>query len=364
MKRLLVVSSRLPVQIEKRRGETTLKPSVGGVATGMSSVVSDNECLWLGWAEGVSARMPLQERKELADRLLAEQHAWPVFLSERDATGFYLGFSNRTLWPLFHYFTRYAEFDRSTWRAYERANRQFRDAVLQVYEAGDTIWIHDYQLMLLPQMLREELPDASIGFFLHIPFPSYEIFRMLPWRRELMEGLLGSDLVGMHTFDYVRHFLSSARHLLGLTERDGLLELTDRVVSVEAFPMGIDVQRFEQLAAAPKTKRQAARIRPPREDTRTILSVDRLDYTKGIPERLSAFESFLESHPEWRGRVRMICIAVPSRTRVETYLRLKRDVDERVGRINGKFGTHDWVPVTYLYRGYPHRSARGLLRGR
>ena len=360
MKRLLVVSSRLPVNIEKRRGEIILRPSVGGVATGLSSVVGAGACLWLGWAEIASARVSVAERAELAARLRAEQSAWPVFLSERDAAGFYLGFSNRTLWPLFHYFSRYAEFDRATWHAYERVNRQFRDAVLQVYEPGDTIWVHDYQLMLLPKMLREALPHASIGFFLHIPFPSYEIFRMLPWRRELIEGILGSDLVGLHTFDYVGHFLNSARSLLGIIERSGLLELPDRVVAVEAFPMGIDVERFAQLAEARATKRQAARMRPARDGTRTILSVDRLDYTKGIPERLEAFDSFLETHPEWRGRVRMLCIAVPSRTRVERYLRLKRQVDELVGRINGRWGTHDWVPVTYLYRSYPISHLAGF----
>ncbi len=273
-----------------------------------------------------------------------------------DIAGFYQGFSNRTLWPLFHHFDRYVEFDTEYWHAYERVNRAYRDALLEVVEPGDSIWVHDYQLLLLPALLRESLPDAPIGFFLHIPFPSYEAFRMLPWRREILNGMLGADLVGFHTFDYARHFLSSARSLLGLEDRDGQIQVDDRLVRVDAFPMGIDVQRFQQEASGPKARRRQSQIRRADPEQRIILSVDRLDYTKGIPERLRAFDAFLDEHPEWRGRVRLVCVAVPSRTRVERYLRLKQEVDRLVGEVNGRWGTVDWLPVTYLYRALPTRQ--------
>lgn len=346
--------------MEKRKGELLFHQSVGGVATGMTSVAESRDCLWLGWADLPSARVTAAERETVEKRLLDEFNSWPVFLTQRDVSGFYYGFSNRTLWPLFHTFARYAEFDAANWRAYERANRAFRDAVLEVARPGDTIWVHDYQLMLLPALLREELPDSAIGFFLHIPFPSFEIFRMLPWRRQLLEGVLGADLVGFHTFDYARHFLSSTRSLLGIDDRFGKLEVDERQVSVDAFPMGIDVERFAGAVQGKAVQRHARRVRPHDAEHRIVLSVDRLDYTKGIPERLEAFDDFLERHPGWRGRVRMVCVAVPSRTRVERYLRLKEQVDQLVGSINGRWGTVDWTPVTYLYRMLPFQTLVGM----
>jgi trehalose 6-phosphate synthase/phosphatase len=356
MQRLIIVSNRLPVTVEKRKGKIAFRQSVGGVASGLASITRPREAVWVGWAEVPSARVSTAEKADIADRLWNEYGSKPLFLGQRDVAGFYQGFSNRTLWPLFHHFARYAEFDTEYWRAYERVNRAYRDAVLEVVEPGDSIWVHDYQLLLLPSLLRESLPDAPIGFFLHIPFPSYEVFRMLPWRREILSGMLGADLVGFHTFDYARHFLSSARSLLGLEDRDGQIQVDERLVLVDAFPMGIDAQRFQDQAAGTKSRRRQDLIRKAGPEQRIVLSVDRLDYTKGIPERLHAFNAFLESHPEWRGRVRLVCVAVPSRTRVEAYLRLKHEVDRLVGEINGHWGTVDWSPVTYLYRALPTRQ--------
>jgi trehalose 6-phosphate synthase/phosphatase len=356
MQRLVVVSNRLPVTVEKRKGAIVFRQSVGGVATGLASIARPREAVWVGWAEVPVGRISTAEKADIADRLWNEHGSKPVFLGQRDIAGFYQGFSNRTLWPLFHHFDRYVEFDTEYWHAYERVNRAYRDALLEVVEPGDSIWVHDYQLLLLPALLRESLPDAPIGFFLHIPFPSYEAFRMLPWRREILNGMLGADLVGFHTFDYARHFLSGARSLLGLEDRDGQIQVDDRLVRVDAFPMGIDVQRFQQEASGPKARRRQALIRRADPEQRIILSVDRLDYTKGIPERLRAFDAFLDEHPEWRGRVRLVCVAVPSRTRVERYLRLKQEVDRLVGEVNGRWGTVDWLPVTYLYRALPTRQ--------
>ena len=360
MQRLIIVSNRLPVTVEKRKGELSFKGSVGGVATGLGAYHKTHESLWVGWADTASARMDADERDQVRQSLLEHHSCAPVFLTPDDVRGFYHGFSNRTLWPLFHQFTQYVESDHKTWAAYERVNKKYRDAVLEIAQPGDTIWIQDYQLMLLPQLLREAIPDASIGFFLHIPFPSYEVFRMLPWRSEILEGLLGADLFGFHTYDYVRHFLSGVRRLLGTDNQYGRIDMDGRLVLADAFPMGIDYDRYAQGAQTTKARREVERVRTSPETHKTVLSIDRLDYTKGIPRRLEAFAALLEQHPEWRGRVTLVCVAVPSRTRVEEYRILKARVDELVGRINGTYGTIEWTPVNYLYRSLPFHVLVGM----
>ncbi|MGV8082264.1 MAG: bifunctional alpha,alpha-trehalose-phosphate synthase (UDP-forming)/trehalose-phosphatase [Coriobacteriia bacterium] len=358
MSRLIIVSNRLPVSIERRKGTFLYHQSAGGVATGLSSVVADRECLWLGWAEVSASRISASEREEIAEALLSGHRSMPVFLTPNDIAGFYHGFSNRTLWPLFHHFSLYAEFNAEYWRAYERVNRVYRDAILKVCRPDDQIWVHDYQLMLLPGMLREAMPGAAIGFFLHIPFPSYEVFRILPWRAQLLEGLLGADLIGFHTYDYAQQFMESARLLLGVEEHGGYVDVEGRQVTVQAFPMGIDVAKYERGASSAAAQRQALRVR--RSNQRIVLSVDRLDYTKGIPERLTAFDKFLERNPGWRGRVRMLCVAVPSRERVEQYQQLKAEVDGLVGAINGRWSTVNWSPVTYLCHSVPFQQLVGM----
>jgi trehalose 6-phosphate synthase/phosphatase len=350
MQRLIIVSNRLPVSVEKRAGAIAVKSGVGGVATGLGSFHDAHESLWVGWAEVSEARLSSEERERIRIELAEKHRCVPVFLTAADVRGFYAGFSNQTLWPLFHQFTQYARFDAGNWAAYERVNRKYCEAVLEVARPGDTIWVQDYQLMLLPKMLREKMPDAKIGFFLHIPFPSFEVFRMLPWRREILEGLLGSDLIGFHTYDYVSEFLGSARRILAVEEQHGRVVVGERLVIVDAFPMGIDYERYSEGAATPLARKRAEVIAADTAGRKVVLSIDRLDYTKGIPERLRAYDAFLDRHPEWRNKVSLICVAVPSRTRVEEYARLKEDVERLVGSINGKHGTIDWIPVRYLYR--------------
>ncbi len=359
MSRLLIVSNRLPVSVERRKGELHFKGSVGGVATGLGSYHDSHESLWVGWAD-VPGRLDSMERERIARELHDQHQCVPVFLSADDVRDFYHGYSNKTLWPLFHHFTQYAEFDAATWTAYERANRKFRDAVLEVAEPGDMIWVQDYQLMLLPQMLREQLPDAAIGFFLHIPFPTVEVFRMLPQRKALLDGLLGADLVGFHTYDYVRYFLGTSRRLAGTEDHGGRIMMNGRQILVDAFPMGIDFDRYAQGVEKPAARREAERVRERTRKRKVILSVDRLDYSKGIPDRLRAFAAFLERYPEWRDKVVLIAVAVPSRTRVEHYRALKREVDELVGSINGTYSTIDWTPIRYLYRGLPFNQLMGV----
>lgn len=360
MNRLLIVSNRLPVTAERKAGELSFRASVGGLATGIGAYHAANESVWVGWPDVPDKRLDAAAKKRITKRLRDEHGCHPVFLTPGELTGYYHGFSNRTLWPLFHHFSRYAEFDASFWRSYERANRRFRDAVLEVYEPGDVIWVQDYQLLLLPGLLREKLPDATIGFFLHIPFPSHELFRLLPWRRELLEGMLGADLIGFHTFDYARHFFSAVRSLIGEEDRNGALQYGGRLVQVDAFPMGIDFERYSKGAEHPSARRMCARVRGGNEDRKVVLSVDRLDYTKGIPERLRAFDAFLEKHAEWRGRVTLVCVAVPSRTRVDRYRELKAELDGLVGHINGRWGSVEWSPVQYMYRGLPFHQLVGL----
>lgn len=358
MSKLVIIANRLPVTITKREGKLALHSSTGGLATGLGSFYREKKGVWLGWPG-----MASQNLRGLEGRVssrLEELDCRPVFLTRHQVENFYYGFSNKTLWPLFHYFVQYTTFDNRLWEAYKRANHHYCEAAIKVATEEDTIWIHDYQLLLLPGMIREKLPKVTIGFFLHIPFPSFEIFRLLPWREEIMEGLLGADLIGFHTYDYVRHFLSSVRHLLGYDHNLGLITTKDRMVKVDTFPIGIDFLRFFRAAELPEVKNEIQRMKRRIGNRKVILSVDRLDYTKGILQRLDAFDLFLEKYPQYREKVTLVLVAVPSRTKVDQYMRLKREVDERIGRINGRYGTLGWSPILYLYRSLPFPTLTAL----
>ncbi len=355
---MIIVSNRLPVTVTKREGVLHFHSSAGGLATGLGSFYREEDGIWLGWP-GISAESARGREEEIISRL-EELKCRPVFLTQRQIENYYYGFSNKTLWPLFHYFLQYAVFDQKLWETYRRVNRIFCDAVLEVAEPDSIIWVHDYQLLLLPGMLRERLPNAKIGFFLHIPFPSFEIFRVLPWRVELLHGMLGADLIGFHTFDYTRHFLSSVRRLLGYEHSLGLVTTDQQVVKVDAFPMGIDFERFARSSERPEVQNEIRRIRRRIGERKVILSVDRLDYTKGIAQRLRAYDLFFERYPEYKEKVVLILVAVPSRTRVEHYMILKREVDELIGRINGRHGVFGWTPIWYLYRSLPFSTLAAL----
>jgi len=348
--RLFIVSNRLPVNVEKKQGRFLFKPSVGGLATGLGSFYKSYDALWLGWP-GVSLDHTSEEqREEIQRRLFSEASCKPLWLSQKQVEGFYHGFCNNALWPLFHYFWQYAQFREEEFDAYREVNRAFCEAVIEEARDEDIIWVHDYHLLLLPSLLRQHLPKATIGFFLHIPFPSFEVFRLLPWRREILEGLLGADLIGFHTYDYVHHFLSSVRRILGYEHSLGEIQAADRVVKVDVFPMGIDFERFHKAHEDPKVVRAVGQLKKRIGSRRVILSIDRLDYTKGILQRLRVFKRLLEQWPEYRERVTLILVVTPSRTGVERYQELKRQIDEMVGRINGEHGTVGWNPVWYLYR--------------
>lgn len=364
MSKTIIVSNRLPLQLSIEDNTVSSEPSVGGLATGLKSVHRDSNGLWIGWTGLTVEETPDHLRPDI-DNAVASQQCAAVELQQEDMDGFYYGFSNRTIWPLFHYFMEYAEFDDENWEIYKKVNRKFAQVVIDNIEQGDTVWIHDYQLMLLPQLIKEQRPDVSIGFFLHIPFPSYEVFRTLPWREQILKGLLGADILGFHTYDYERHFLSSVSRILGHEVSFNQITFKDRLINVDSFPMGIDYEKFSAFAKAnfeqtDKTQSELQRrldqhaVATP--DAKMILSIDRLDYTKGIANRLRAFEHFLEKYPQYSEKVRLVMLAVPSRSNVPQYQVLKKEIDELVGRINGRFSTVSWTPVWYFYRSMPFNN--------
>jgi len=354
-KRTIIISNRLPVKVEQFENELVYKDSEGGLATGLSSISCNEDCLWIGWP-GMSI-----EDKELRQRMrrdLERKKLVPVMLSAKEVTEFYEGFSNETLWPLFHYFPTYATYNNDHWNTYVTVNQRFADAILDIASENDMIWIHDYHLLLVPAMVRAKMPEASIGFFQHIPFPSYEVFRLLPWRSQLMEGLLGADLIGFHTEDDVRHFRESAERLM--QEKDGIsfsgngiMSFEGRNITVDAFPMGIDYARFKELAVNHRTLTNSHKLDYLIGERKLIISIDRLDYSKGIIHRLKAYEQFLEQYPEFYEKVVFFQLIVPSRDSVKQYASLKEEVNRLVSDINSKHGTISWQPICYFYRSMP-----------
>ena len=346
--RLLIVSNRLPITAKVGEGRVRLTPASGGLATGLRPWHDGSGGLWIGWPGDVSKFTP-EQRADL-DRQLAERAILPVYLSQDHIERYYHGFSNRVVWPLFHYLIDRVPVAATGWDAYVQVNEAFADAVARQYRPGDTIWVHDYQLMLLPGMLRARLPDARIGFFLHIPFPSPEVFRTLPWRRQILHGLSGADLIGFHTFAYQRHFVSSVLHIDGVEADIDRIRTGDREVRLGVFPMGIDAKGFADLARDPDVIAEAEAIRQDADGRQIVLGVDRLDYTKGIPRRLDAVDRLLAREPGLSDRIRYIQVAVPSRGEVDSYQKFKRQVEETVGRINGARGTLRSTPVHYIHR--------------
>ena len=357
---LLIVSNRLPVRVERTADGFAYEPVAGGLATSLQSLRHVYRLRWLGWPG-----LPVEnetERATIAQDLSRRLDAVPIFLPAHIFDAYYEGFANGTLWPLFHYFPQHAHYDADEWEAYRRVNELFRDRIVEIIAPNDVVWIHDYHLLLLPHLVRAALPKARIGFFLHIPFPSSEIFRLLPWREEILRGLLGADLVGFQTHGHARHFHSSLLHLLGIEQAFDRVAVDDRIVRTDTFPIGVDVGWFAKAIERPEVRHEVQRLRAEASGRTIILTVDRLDFTKGIPERLRVFERFLERNPQWHNRVVLVALTAPSRTSVPEYRALKRTVDELVGRVNGRFGEPGWVPVWYLYRSLPLERVVALYR--
>jgi len=347
---VVIASNRLPYTFSRTERGLQRERSPGGLVSALEPVLRKRGGTWVGWPgielSEAEANIPPGGSYRIC--------ALPLGADEID--GYYHGFSNRTLWPLMHSLAPRARFDAAEFEHYVEVNRRFGAAAAGEATDAGLVWIHDYQLMLAPVEVRLQLPEMPLAFFLHIPFPPYDIFRLLPWDRELLRGLLACDLIGFHVQGYALNFLDCVERTLGArVHRDEMLvEYGDRTTRVRALPLGIEFERYESLArSAPPS--QAAR-------EQLVLGVDRLDYTKGIPERMLAFERLLERYPEHRERVVMLQLAVPSRSQVEEYRSLKREIDELVGRINGRFATARWSPIRYLFRSIETERLCGLYR--
>jgi trehalose 6-phosphate synthase/phosphatase len=363
----VIVSNRLPFNVEVQDGRPVFHPSAGGLVTGLASFRESRqptaalpaEHLWVGWpGAGIDDSL----RPEVIREALARFRSYPVFLSEEQMERFYLGFCNATIWPLFHYFTSYAVYQPQFWDEYKQVNQLFADALESTLRPDDVVWVHDYHLMLLPRLLKARQSQLSVGFFLHIPFPSFEVFRLLPgeWRRDILEGLLGADLIGFHTYEYTHHFLQCVLRILGYEHQMAQVLALDHVARVDTFPMGIDVEKFSGAPRSEETERDIRELKNTLAGVNLILSVDRLDYSKGISNRLEGYELFLENNPEYHGKVALLMVVVPSRIGVVQYDLMKRQIEELVGKINGRFGRVGWTPVVYQYRHVAFSSLAAL----
>ena len=362
MSRIIVVANRLPVTLVREQKKWRLNPSSGGLATAMKGVLEQREGRWIGWP-GETDGMPAEEVARVTEELRERHKASAVLLSASQVARYYDGFSNGVLWPLFHFLTERVDLDaESSWRAYREVNQRFAEAIAAELREGDRVWIHDYQLALVPKLLRELRPDAVIGYFLHVPFPSSEVFRILPWRAEILEGILGADVVGFHTASYRHNFALSASYVLGVELGVDQLTHDDRRVRLGVYPISIDTASIEKTAASEATERHLAQLRQGAAGRKIVLGVDRLDYTKGIPRRLLAFERLLERNPGLRSKVMLVQLAVPSREKVSAYADLRRTVNELVGRINSHHGTPTSSPIQMLYRSVSSDELMALYR--
>lgn len=347
-----MISNRLPITINRAEGEREWKMSMssGGLVSALSGLKKNTTFTWIGWP---GPGLPAEEHDTVAKQLMNEHNCVPVFLDDEIADKHYNGFSNSLLWPLFHYHPGEISFNEEHWQAYQQANQKFAEVLADIIEDGDLVWVHDYHLMLLPQMLRQLIGykrGVKIGFFLHTPFPSSEVYRILPVRKQVLLGVLSSDLLGFHTYDYARHFLSSCTRILGLHTAPNGVEFEGRQVHVGTFPIGIDPPKFAEGLQSSDVQARIAKLQKSFEGKKLLVGVDRLDYIKGVPQKLYALELFFQKHPEWQEKVVLCQVAVPSRQDVEEYQHLRSVINELVGRINGRFGTIEFTPIHFMHK--------------
>ncbi len=362
MAETIIVSNRLPVSVKKTEsGKLEFYPSSGGLATSMSGLAKRKGSVWIGWPGMVNEDLTKEDKQKITAEL-AKQNCKPVFLTRRQFEGFYNGYSNSVLWPHLHTMPIEAKVAQDWWKVYKEVNELFAKAVARYQKPKSTIWVHDYQLLLLPHLLRKQNTRSSIGFFLHIPFPEAEKFIELKEAELLIKGILGADLVGFHTPSYVHNFLETTTLLgVGVAGGDQVI-LPNRNVRVSDFPIGINYEKFSRAANSRSVRPHLRRLNRVYGRYKTILTVDRLDPTKAFPERLRAFESLLEKNPKLHRKVIMLMIAVPSRGEIEAYQKLKEHVDELVERINNSFGTRSWQPIHYRYTSVPFEELSALYQ--
>ncbi|MFD1140646.1 bifunctional alpha,alpha-trehalose-phosphate synthase (UDP-forming)/trehalose-phosphatase [Larkinella insperata] len=346
--RLVIISHRLPFSFKTENRETTLKPSAGGLVTAVKSLDLSSfaeKPVWIGCAD--FTQRTWDKHRGLVDDSFEYV---PIFIDKQSHKSFYNGFSNSVLWPLFHYFSTYVDYHHEEFKAYQLVNETVCDRVVEVLKPNDLIWVHDYHFIPLPQLIRQRQPDARIGYFLHIPFPSYELMRLLPsaCRTYLLNGLLGADLVGFHTSDYCLHFLQSVQMALGQPTTFGRVACGNRLVETGVFPIGINYALYNEAYHQPEVVQEREQLLTSYPG-KLIFSVDRLDYTKGVLQRLDALEAFLNLYPQWREQIVFLLVVIPSRDEIQRYSERKQMIEQAVGRINGKFATLTWLPVVYRY---------------
>ncbi|MGI8437000.1 MAG: bifunctional alpha,alpha-trehalose-phosphate synthase (UDP-forming)/trehalose-phosphatase [Chthoniobacterales bacterium] len=340
---IINVSNRLPVTVGKK-----ITKSSGGLVAALEGLSpNEYELKWIGWP-GATVSDPARQA-ELEETLARDYGCIPIFLSKKEVAGHYEGFSNSSVWPLLHYMPNFMRYAPAWWEQYRIVNQRFADKVLALAKPGNLVWVHDYQLMLMPAMLHERMPELKIGFFLHTPFPSFEIFRCHPKRREILAGLLGADLIGFHTFGYMRHFRSTVLRLLGLESEMSRIRREDGHVSaMGVFPIGINAKKFEETLDSPAFAKRQKELRASDAGKRVVVSVERMDYTKGILHRLDAIEHFLAAAKD-RDAIKFIFVSVPSREEVLEYKELRAEVEARVGRINGHYATLSSSPIRFIH---------------
>jgi trehalose 6-phosphate synthase/phosphatase len=349
-KRIIIVAYRLPFKLVKKKDKYHAVQNAGGLVSAMLSLSEKmdkdkrmlSKILWVGTGDIQLGKENMNPNFDL----------FPIEMPRKINEKYYGGFCNDTIWPLFHYFPEGTVYDDSYYDAYKTANEMFFNRLKELIKPGDFIWIHDYQLFFLPEMIRESFPWSSIGFFLHIPFPSFEIFRLLPrpWRKAILKGMTGADVVGFHTNDYTQHFIKSVKRTLGYNVDKNFFSIGTRLCKADAFPLGIDFDKFHNAVSDSKTNIQKNKLRAYLGGNKLIFSVDRLDYSKGLLRRLDAFERFLEKYPQWRYKVIFNMVVVPSRDNIDAYSQIKKEIEATVGRINGKYGNLSWLPIIYQYR--------------
>lgn len=366
MSRLIIISNRLPFSLDTSGPEVKIRQSSGGLVSALKGYFeqsSDKENpfegkIWVG-----SCDFSEQDWNENKQNLQGNDFSIePVFIDKNLYSDYYNGFSNSTIWPLFHYFPSMTEYKKQYFDAYYQVNQLFANRIIEIMQPDDVIWVHDYQLMILPQMLRKANAEATIGFFLHIPFPTYEIFRLIPkeWKTMIIQGMLGADLVGFHTFDYAQYFINSAKMALGIDNHYNSLTYHNRLVRADLFPIGIDFKKFEATAEDKDVIIYKDELLKNFAGKKIIFSVDRLDYTKGLTYRLNGFENFLERYAHWREKVVFILNIIPSRDNIPAYNERKRIIEEMVSTINGKYSTIQWQPIIYRYNHLPFNELCGL----
>lgn len=359
-KRIIIVAYRLPFKLLRKKDKLNAVQNSGGLVSAILSLsekmnIDNNmpsKILWVGTGDLQLGNENINDRFDL----------FPLEIPRKINEKFYGGFCNDTIWPLFHYFPQGTVYDNSYFDAYKIANNLFYERLKSLIRPGDFIWIHDYQLFFLPDMIRQSFPKANIGFFLHIPFPSFEVFRLFPrpWREAILTGMTGADIVGFHTNDYTQHFIKSVKRTLGYNVDQNLISIDSRLCKADAFPLGIDFDKFHNACFSTKTNNYKKKFLKNLSDKKLIFSVDRLDYSKGFISRLDAFDRFLEKFPSWHTKVVFNMIVVPSRDIIEAYRDIKKEIEATVGRINGKYGNLSWLPIIYQYKSLPFNELVAL----